>query len=121
MLETASKTVIVALVSAAMMTPVLAQTREVSRSDNVRLEQMGAALKRDRSLQKRAMEAMKAKDERKLRAITREAGVDIRDVDMSVTRFYCESGHYFHWWAGDHFIGIICGEDKLMELAPGGL
>jgi hypothetical protein len=88
----------VGLLTAIAIVPAYGQNREVSRVDAEKYEQVGKVLESNPEFKKRVMIAIEKRDERKLYALAREAGVDVGNMEGSALRYWCETGYYHNLW-----------------------
>ena len=94
----------VGLLAAGAIVPAHGQTRDVSRADTAKHEQLGKALERKPEIKKRATIALENRDERQLYVLAREAGVDISNMEGSALRIWCETGFYHNLWVNDWLV-----------------
>ena len=111
----------VGLLTVSTIMPVYGQNREVSRADAARYEQAGKVLERRPEMKKRVMSALEKGDERHLRALAREAGLDVGNTEGSAFREWCETGFYHNLWINDALIETCADEAEAPSLATEGI
>lgn len=108
------------LMTVSAIVPVHGQNREVSRADAATYERAGNVLERRPEIKKRVMSALKKGDERQLRALAREAGVDVSNMEGSAFRYWCKTGFYHNLWINDDLVLQCADEAEAPSLAAEG-
>ena len=109
--------VTVGVLAAIAIVPAFGQNREVSRVDAAKYERVGKVLKSNPAFKKRVMIAIEKRDERKLQALAREAGVDVENMDGSAFRYLCDTGLYFNLWINSSLVSQCAAEAEAASIA----